>query len=596
MSSNPAIAEKTVASFPSPAGDLATDDKDDHRLQSNQPHSREGYLVFCQAQRVIYASGNLRAVLRLPERYPVASRSVTEVVTFACGGPEQEAMRSMKHRLDQLKMELFAQDSAPVVLQTANDARTLHVKINPIGDEHWIASFADVSVELEKTEDELLAMASRDHLTGIGNRALFESRLDKALEHLVAEDVTSLTLFFLDLDRFKVVNDTLGHAVGDALLRLVSERLGRSLRESDTLARLGGDEFAILLASSPGKDSAADLATRIIDLIQRPYLIDGSVINVGASIGIAVAPEDGTTRDQLLKSADLALYQSKAAGRGVFHFFQPAMQERAQQRRSLELDLRKALVLRQFELHYQPQIDVETETVIGLEGLLRWRHPKRGLVAPADFIPLAEELGLAIPIGEWVLKTACREATRWPDSVTIAVNVSPLQFEMGKFAGTVEKALNAAGLAGSRLEIEVTESILLRDGQTVLATLKALRALGVRVAMDSFGTGVASLSQLVNFPFDKIKIDRSLIALHQGDTKNRAIVRAISALGHSLGISTLAEGVETAEHLAHVRSDGCHSVQGFYYSKAVPSSELAELVFSLSPTHPLQQLTSKGDV
>ena len=412
---------------------------------------------------------------------------------------------------------------------------------------------------------------------------------------MAAGEVPGVTLFFLDLDRFKIVNDTLGHAVGDTLLRLVSGRLEHSLRDSDTLARLGGDEFAVMLASSPGKDAAADLAMRIIDMLQRPYLIDGNVVNIGASIGIAVAPEDGATRDQLLKSADLALYQSKAAGRGVFHFFQPAMQEKALRWRSLELDLRKAMVLRQFELHYQPQIDVETETVIGLEGLLRWRHPKRGLVMPGDFIALAEELGLANPIGEWVLKTACREATRWPDSVTIAVNVSPLQFEMGKFAASVEKALSVAGLPGSRLEIEVTENILLRDGQTVLKTLTALRALGVRVAMDSFGTGVASLSQLVNFPFDKIKIDRSLIALQQDDSKNRAIVRAISALGHSLGISTLAEGVETAEHLAQVRSEGCNTVQGFYYSKAVPSSELADLVSNLFPINKVRNLTDAGE-
>jgi diguanylate cyclase (GGDEF)-like protein len=574
MENKPETVENALASMrpPIPGGEAAN-----HTL----PQLREGSLVFCQAQRVIYSSSNLRSVLRLPERYPVASRSVTELVAFACG-PEQESFRAMRSWLDQLRVQSTPVDTPPLVLQTANDARTLHVKFNPIGDEHWIASFEDVSTD-EQSDDQTLAIASRDHLTGIGNRAFFEGRLDKTLACLAEGEVANTTLFFLDLDRFKVVNDTLGHATGDALLRLVSERLRQSLRDSDTLARLGGDEFAILLASASGKDSAASLATRIIDMVQRPYLIDGNVINIGASIGIAIAPEDGTSRDQLLKSADLALYQSKAAGRGVFHFFQPAMQEKAQRRRSLEMDLRKALVLRQFELHYQPQIDVETETVIGLEGLLRWRHPQRGLVLPGDFIPLAEELGLAIPIGEWVLKTACREAMRWPDSVTVAVNVSPLQFEMGKFASTVEKALSTAGLPGSRLEIEVTENILLRDSQTVLVTLMALRALGVRVVMDSFGTGVASLSQLVNFPFDKIKIDRSLIALQGGDAKNRAIVRAISALGHSLGISTLAEGVETAEHLAHVRSEGCQSVQGFYYSKAVPSSELAALITNLFP-------------
>ncbi len=567
-------------SVPDAANGVATNDE-----------PREGYLVFCQAQRIIYASSNLRSILRLPEKYAVTSKNVCDILAFSCG-TEQDASRELKRWLEQLGTQQSPPDGLPLALQTVNGARSLHLGLSPIGEEHWVASFQDVT-EGAEAETNLLSLAYRDHLTGIGNRSFFESSLDKMLALLASGEVASATLFFLDLDRFKIVNDTLGHAVGDTLLRLVSERLGRSLRDSDTLARLGGDEFAILLASSPARDASADLATRIIDMLQRPYLIDGNVVNIGASIGIAVAPEDGTTRDQLLKSADLALYQSKAAGRGTFHFFQAAMQEKAQRRRALELDLRKALLLRQFELHYQPQIDVETETVTGLEGLLRWRHPQRGLVMPADFIPLAEELGLAIPIGEWVLKTACREATRWPDSVTVAVNVSPLQFEMGKFPASVQKALAAAGLPGSRLEIEVTENILLRDGQTVLATLEALRALGVRVAMDSFGTGVASLSQLVNFPFDKIKIARSLIALHQDNAKNRAIVRAISALGHSLGISTLAEGVETAEHLAQVRSEGCQTVQGFYYSKAVPSSELANLISNLFPATEVQQLATK---
>ncbi len=467
---------------------------------------------------------------------------------------------------------------APFDELVALDPHTrVRIRVSEIGEGCWLATFKEEPANDSIVEREH-ASALRDHLTGIGSRLFFEQQLERALAKLTTGDQESASLLFVDLDRFKAVNDTLGHAVGDALLRLVSDRLRQALREGDVLARLGGDEFAILLGGSVERQASAALAARIIDLIQRPYLVDGHVINVGASIGLALAPENGQTRAEILSSADLALYQSKAAGRGVYHFFETSMLERAQNRRTLELDLRKALLLRQFELHYQPQIDVETELVIGLEGLLRWRHPARGLLLPGDFLPLAEELGLVVPIGDWVLKTACREAVRWPDSVTVAVNVSPLHFEMGKFAQSVARALTAAGLPGRKLEIEVTESILLRDGQAVLATLKDLRALGVRVAMDSFGTGVASLSQLVNFPFDKIKIDRSLIAMQQTDSRNRAIVRAISALGHSLGISTLAEGVETAEHLAHVREEGCHSVQGFYYSKAVPSGELAAVI------------------
>ncbi len=538
--------------------------------------------------RILHASRNLSLLLGLQSNIPELGSTFVDFVT-AHFTPGQDGLASL---------ERWASAAAAGCPQPKFEGERLlsiggegptELRIDEAGDGCWLAFFSRRTAGNSSiTAENSLSM--RDHLTGIGNRRSFEVKLDHALARMHTS--ASVSLLFIDLDRFKAVNDTLGHAAGDALLRLVSERLTQSIRESDTVARLGGDEFAILLANPSSKEANAALAARIIDMVQRPFLVDGNVIHVGASIGLATGPGDGTTREALLKSADLALYYSKAAGRGTFHFFEPAMQERAEGRRALELDLRKALLLRQFELHYQPQIDVESGSVIGLEGLLRWRHAKRGLLLPGDFLSLAEELGLAVPIGEWVLKTACREATKWPDTVTVAVNISPLQFETGKLAQSVERALAAAGLPGKRLEIEVTENILLRDGQAVLATLKDLRALGVRVAMDRFGTGVASLSQLVNFPFDKIKIDRSLIALEQGDKRNRAIVRAISALGHSLGISTLAEGVETAEHLAHVRSEGCHSVQGFFYSKAVPSSELASLVpqlFTPAPSHTLSK-------
>jgi len=296
------------------------------------------------------------------------------------------------------------------------------------------------------------------------------------------------------------------------------------------------------------------------------------------------------TRDDLLKNADLALYYSKAAGRGVFHFFEPSMAEKAQLRRTLEFDLRKALVLRQFELHYQAQVNAENGSIFGLIASLRWRHPQRGLLLPVEFLPLAEETGLAIPIGEWVLRRACRDATSWPDSVTIAVSVSPLQFESDKLASSVEGALHAVELPGNRLEIGVTEEILLRNNSSVLKTLTALKALGVKVVMDSFGTGLASLSQLVNFPFDKINIDQSLLAATQDDVKSRAVVRAIAVLGDSLGIATLAGGVETSEQLMRVRSEGCSSVQGFYCTKAVPAGELAALFVTLIPPFSSERL------
>ncbi len=421
-----------------------------------------------------------------------------------------------------------------------------------------------------------LSYGRLDRLTGAANRDFFEQQLDQTLAASGSE-TAGITVFFLDLDRFKAVNDTLGHGIGDVLLRVVSDRIRAALRESDLLARFGGDEFAVLLRGPADRMQVADSARRLIDMLQRPYLIEGHVINIGASIGIARAPEDGSSREQLLRCADLALYHSKDAGRGIFHFFSAPMEQRAQRRRAMEFALRKAIVLKQLELHYQPQIDVESGSIIGLEGLLRWRHPERGLLLPGEFLPLAEEIGLAVPIGDWVVRTACKDAASWPESVSVAINVSPLQFENATFAASVERALQKAGITGARLEVEVTEEILLRDAGNVRSSLETLRQLGVRVAMDSFGTGLASLSQLVNFPFDKIKIDRSLVGADRSDTKSRAVLRAISALGQSLGIATLAEGVETPEHLASVREEGCQSVQGFFYSPAVPASELAVL-------------------
>ncbi len=424
---------------------------------------------------------------------------------------------------------------------------------------------------------EAAAHALEDRLTGAGSRMQLERRLDAVFGEIESGETDSVLVMFLDLDRFKAVNDTLGHAVGDALLRLVAKRLQGGLRETDLLARMGGDEFAILLAAGGDPEQAAGLAQRLISLLQRPFLVEGQVVNIGASIGIACAPEHGGDRAAVLRRADLALYHAKSMGRGVAHFFEPVMEERAQQRRMLEQDLRRALLLRQFELHYQPQIDVEDSRVIGLEGLLRWRHPQRGLLMPGEFLAIAEEIGLGGAIGEWVIKTVCKDAKTWPESVTAAVNVSPQQFEADNFIGSVQRALVTAALPSHRLEIEVTERVLLCDPAKIRKNLDSLRGMGVKVAMDSFGTGVASLSQLVSFPFDKIKIDRSLVGGSGSTEKGRAILSAVSALGQSLGIATLAAGVETTEHLASVRGHGCQSVQGFYYSSAIPVKDLAAL-------------------
>jgi len=423
-----------------------------------------------------------------------------------------------------------------------------------------------------------------DPLTGLPNRELFHRRVVTALAEAAqdgeaAQDEIGPAVLLVDLDRFKAVNDTLGHPIGDALLRLVAKRMRSILRSCDVVARLGGDEFALLVLPAPEPMNLTQLAKRIVDVLGRPYLVDGHLVNVGASVGLALAPHDGREHNQLLRNADLALYHAKKSGRSTFSFFEPQMDARALARRSLEIDLRKALALNEFELHYQPQVDLETDSIVGFEALLRWRHPERGLVSPADFIPLAEEIGLIVPLGEWVLREACREATRWPAEIAVAVNVSPYQFaDTTRLVSMVAKSLSFSGLPGKRLEIEITESVLLRNEQIVLAALHRLRAMDVRVAMDDFGTGYSSLSQLHSFPFDKIKIDRSFVKDRGDAVSQNAIIRAITALGVSLGMSTIAEGVETSDQLARIRAEGCTSVQGYLFSRPVPVEQVNELI------------------
>ena len=414
--------------------------------------------------------------------------------------------------------------------------------------------------------------ALRDPLTGLGNRRAFQAGLAAAL----ARPETEAALLLLDLDRFKHVNDSLGHPVGDALLRLVAQRLRASLRGGDTLVRLGGDEFAILL---PRAEGAEPLAERLVDLLSRPYLVEGHLANIGVSIGIARAPADAAEGGMLLRRADLALYAAKAAGRRQFCLFRPEMDARAQARQALETDLRRAVALGQFHLHYQPLLEVASNEVIGFEALLRWEHPARGMVPPAEFIPLAEEVGLIVPIGEWVLRQACRTAASWPETVLVAVNVSPVQFADGaRLLRAVDEALASAGLSGTRLEIEITESVLLRDAAETLATLHDLRGRGVRIAMDDFGTGYSSLSQLRSFPFDKIKIDRSFVSEIEGESGGKAVVRAIAALGASLGMTVTVEGVETEAQAAFVATSGGHQMQGYLISRPVPSDAVAALL------------------
>ena len=424
-------------------------------------------------------------------------------------------------------------------------------------------------------------LAHHDALTGLPNRRLFHDRLEQALAQ--AGRGVDLAVLCLDLDRFKAVNDTLGHPVGDKLLQEVAQRLAACVREGDTLARLSGDEFAILQIGLTRPEDAALLAHRTIRVLGEPYEVASHRVVIGTSIGISVTPRDGASVDALLKNADTALYRAKAEGRGVFRFFEQAMDAELQARRVLELDIRRAIEEAQFELYYQPLISLPTHEISGFEALLRWHHPERGLVSPAEFIPIAEDTGLIDTIGAWVLRQACSEATGWPEHVKIAVNLSPAQFRSDELVGIVNQALIASGLEPSRLELEITESVLLQQDDPNLMTLHRLRQMGVRISMDDFGTGYSSLSYLRSFPFDKIKIDRSFVKGLSNDGGSVAIVRAVTGLSRSLGITTTAEGVETDEQLHCLAREGCHEVQGYLFSKPVPADRVPMLLDTVEP-------------
>ena len=415
-----------------------------------------------------------------------------------------------------------------------------------------------------------------DALTGLMNRAAFRESISDA-EIEMRSRAAATALLYLDLDRFKQVNDTLGHAIGDTLLARAAERMRKALRSDDTLGRLGGDEFGVITRTA-SREAVEALAARLIDFVSRPYLIDGHLITVGVSVGAAFMPADAAKADDLARCADLALYSAKDDGRGTLRFFRPAMSEQAAARRLLEIDLRKAMVLGEFELHYQPQMPADGGEVVGFEALLRWNHPTRGRVSPADFIPVAEETGQIVAIGEWVLRTAAAEAATWPERVAIAVNVSPIQFRSNRLVETVAAVLERTGLAPHRLEIEITEGVLLHDEQTNLATLARIHAMGVRVAIDDFGTGYASLAYLKRFPFDKIKIDQSFVREMMSSADSDAIVGSIVSLGRKLGMTTIAEGVETAEQLRRIRSHGCAEVQGYLTGRPMSQQDVRDLL------------------
>jgi diguanylate cyclase (GGDEF)-like protein len=467
------------------------------------------------------------------------------------------------------------ENRVPVLRRELADGRIVAVRHQPMTNGGWVGTYEDIT-ERCHTEAHIARLARHDALTELPNRLMFREEMTDALAR-VGKQTESMAVMCIDLDNFKTVNDSLGHPVGDKLLQSVGARLLATIDDGDSIARIGGDEFAILhRVRNP--ESTAKLARRLVKAASEPCMIEGQEINTGLSIGIAIAPDDGMDGDQLIRYADLALYRAKAEGRNTFRFYKPDMSARIQARRLLELDLRRALVAGEFSIMYQPQVSLATNELTGMEALMRWTHPVRGPVSPAEFIPIAEETGLIGPFGEWVLQQACAEAARWPDAVRVAVNLSPVQLRNRGFVTTVTRTLAATGLPAGRLELEITEAVLMQNNETVLAMLHQLRGLGVRIAMDDFGTGYSSLNYLRSFPFDRIKIDRCFITDADRSRGGGAIIQAIATLGASLGVETTAEGIETADQLELVRRAGCTEVQGYLISRPRLASDLPDVI------------------
>ena len=447
----------------------------------------------------------------------------------------------------------------------------------------WYGMSEDIT-ERRKTQARIDHLVKHDPLTSLINQARFRDLVEEQVLH-TARTLRPFALLCIDLDNFKAINDTLGHQAGDALLKQIAIRLQACLLDTDVLARFGSDEFLVLQTDLGQPEGAAALSQSLIEAVSLPMQIDGKELNLGVSIGIAFCPLDGTSPDKLLQNADLALYRAKEAGRATYRFFEAAMDEKIRMRFELGLEMKKGIANKEFSLAYQPLVGVRSRQVEGFEVLLRWQHPTRGLVSPADFIPAAEKNGLIIPLGKWVLEQACQDAASWPLGLRVAVNVSPVQFRENDLSKIVAAALAASGLPATRLELEITESVLLLDDLGPVPMLHALHALGVRIAMDDFGTGYSSLSYLQRFPFDKLKIDRSLITRMSEAADGHIIVRAVVSMCRALGIAITAEGVETKEQLEQLEVEGCDQAQGYYFSRPVPADKVPELIARLRGMH-----------
>ncbi len=517
-------------------------------------------LAVCDGERVVAVN---RSLEQMTGRSGFVLRGMTVNDLFEPGTQASEGMAMLLEKAGERM--LATTGGAPVPVE---------VMRKPImfdGRPHQVLAFRDLR-ERRKAEAEIRFLAHHDPLTGLSNRTAFGIALEQQFQDQ-ARVQQAFALLSVDLDRFKSVNDTLGHPLGDVLLKRVADRLRATVRDTDTIARIGGDEFCILLAKPVTPASTAALAQRVVEMLRRPYVLEGEVAVIGASVGIAMAPQDGADPVALMKNADLALYRAKSEGRNRFVFFEPGIHILVQIRRTIETELRRALRHDELDVHYQPLFDIRARRICGFEALARWRHPERGLLLPGEFIPVAEESGLIVPLGKRVLNMAVDEAVAWGGDISVAVNLSAVQFADGKLVATVRTALERSGLAPHLLELEITESVLLRDSAATLATLHELRGLGVRVSMDDFGTGYSSLRYLRSFPFDRIKIDQSFVQEMLSNAESAAIIEAVIGIGRRLGIATTAEGVETEAQLRRLADQGCDMAQGYLIGRPEPASE-----------------------
>jgi diguanylate cyclase (GGDEF)-like protein len=543
------------------------------RFDAALNHMSQGLAMFDTGQRLVVCNRLYAELYGLTPTQVKPGTTIRQLLEY----------RHAKGVFGNVDFEAFVRDwlsefsKASSRIQELADGRVISIVRRPMPGGGLVSTTQDIT-ELRRSEAKIAHMAKHDVLTGLPNRVLLNERLELAVARARRGEIVAIHVF--DLDHFKNVNDTLGHAVGDKLLKAAADRLRALARETDTVARIGGDEFAIVQVALEQPADATTLAERVIEAISAPYDIDGHQVIVGTSVGISVGPTDGVDPDELMRNADLAMYRAKSEGRGTFRFFEPGMDVRMKARRAMEGDLRKALAAGEFELYYQPVVNLESDAISGCEALIRWHHPERGMISPGEFIPLAEEIGFIVPLGEWVIRQACAVAAAWPDDLKVAVNLSPAQFRSPGLVPAVVSALASSGLAPKRLELEITETVLLEHNEATLAKLFQLRELGVRIAMDDFGTGYSSLSYLQRFPFDKIKIDRSFVKDITVANSSLNIVRAVAALANGLGIATTAEGVETQEQLDAVKDEGCTEMQGFLFSKPLPAHQIDHLIGS----------------